>query len=114
MRRFRHLFFSIVIAALVAGAMPVSLALGCIPRAAPATVPCEHGGCEEPDVAENGCICIHYPSPQAPGSLAVFDTAPAPVVSAEMRGIVPAPPAAVPARGDPPDPPPPRSTPRRA
>jgi hypothetical protein len=114
MRRFRRLVVSIAIAALVAGAMPVSLALGCIPHAAPAAAPCESGGCGEPDVADIGCICIHYPAPQAPGSLAVFDTAPALIAPVEMRGIVPAPPAAVPARGDPPNPPPPRSTPRRA
>jgi hypothetical protein len=110
----RRVFAAIAIAAFVVGAMPVSLALGCIARAPPAAAPLDHGGCEEPNVADNGCACIHYPAPHAPGSLAVFDIAPALIAPAAMRGIVPAPSAAVPARGDPPNPPPPRSTPRRA
>ncbi|MFO0986195.1 MAG: hypothetical protein U1F37_02355 [Alphaproteobacteria bacterium] len=117
MRVVRHLFVSLMIAALVAGGMPLSLALGCIPSApaaAPAAAPCEHGGCDEPESSDTGCVCIHYPAPHAPGSLAVFEI-PQPIVAPlALSDIEPAPPAFVPARADAPDPPPPRSGPQRA
>lgn len=114
MRVVRHLFVSLMIAAVVAGGMPLSLALGCIPRAAEAAAPCEFGGCDEPEASDTDCICIHYPAPHAPGSLAVFEI-PQPIVAPlAMSDIEPAPPAFVPARADAPDPPPPRSVPRRA
>ena len=114
MRVFRHLFVSLMIAALIAGGMPLSLALGCIPRAAQAATPCDSGGCDVPDVPDAGTICIHYPAPHAPGSLAVFEIAPPIVVPVAISEIEPAPPTAVPARAEPPDPPPPRPALRRA
>lgn len=114
MRVFRHLFVSLMIAALVAGSMPLSLALGCIPRAAQAATPCEHGGCDGPEVPDAGCICIHYPAPHAPGSLAVFEIAPPIVAPIAISEIEPAPPVAIPARVDAPDPPPPRPALQRA
>lgn len=109
---FRRIFMSILAAAVIAGAMPVALALGCIP--APAAAPCDHGGCDDPDDAAPACICIHYPAPQAPGSLAVFGAEPTLILVAATDPGPPAPPAAMPARNDPPDPPPPRRSPRRA
>lgn len=113
MRLFRRIFVSMLAAAVIAGGMPVALALGCIQPVPPAASPCEHGGCQDPDDSALGCICIHYPAPQAPGSLAVFDAPPQLVMPAAMREIPPGPPAAMPAREDPPDPPPPRPSPRR-
>lgn len=112
MRLFRRMFVSILVAAVIAGAMPVALALGCIP--APAVVPCDHGGCDDADDAAPACICIHYPAPQAPGSLAVFGAEPALILGAAVEPVPPAPPATMPAREDPPDPPPPRPGLRRA
>lgn len=103
---FRRIFVSILAAAVIAGAMPGALSLGCIP--APAAAPCDHGGCDDPDDAAPACICIHYPAPQAPGSLAVFGAEPAPILAAAAEPGPPAPPAAMPARDDPPDPRPPR------
>lgn len=113
MRLFRRIFISILGAAMIAGGMPVALALGCIPAAAPAAAPCEHGGCDDPDDAAPACTCIHYPAPQAPGSLAVFTAAPPMISRAVVTPNLPAPAAAMPARDDPPDPPPPRASPRR-
>lgn len=111
MRVFRHLFVSLMIAAVVAGGMPLSLALGCIPRAAQAAPPCDSGGCDVPDA---GSICIHYPAPHAPGSLAVFEIASPIVAPAAISEIETAPPTAFPARAESPDPPPPRPALRRA
>lgn len=106
MRLARRIFVSILLAAVVMGSLPGGLALGCVTRAVPA--PCEHGGCDEPDAPVVECICIYYPTPQAPGSLAVLAAEPDRLASAAMPALAPAPPAAVPARDYAPDPPPPR------
>lgn len=98
----------LVAAALFAGSMPYGLALACIPQAAPAAPPCDQGGCDEPEAPGIACICIHYPAPQAPGSLAVLGAA-APAIALAAMPVAPLPaPAALPTRDDPPDPPPPR------
>jgi hypothetical protein len=114
MRLLRRILVSIAIAAFVAGTMPLALALDCIPQAAPAEAPCEHAGCDGPDDRGTGCVCIHYPAPHAPSSLAVFDALSGSTVRAEMRAVAVTPPETVAARSDPPDPPPPRSNPRFA
>ncbi len=114
MRLFLRIFVSILAAAMIAGAMPVALALGCITAAPPAAAPCEHGGCDDSDDPTLACICIHYLAPEARGSLAVCDAPPRLMTPAAIREISPAPPDAVPAREDPPEPPPPRSSRRRA
>lgn len=102
-----------LIAAIVAGPVPVGLALGCIPSAQSAAAPWDDCGCDDPDGPALGCTCIHYPAPQPPGSLAVF-AAPLPIIVGPMvPPTLPDPPAAVPAREEPPDPPPPRADPPR-
>lgn len=106
-RRLRRIFVSIAIAAFAAGGVPLSLALGCIPAAEGAAAPCDHDG-DDPHAPQSGCICIHYPAPQAPGSLAIIDPAAALIAPATARESGPAPAAALPAREDPPEPPPPR------
>lgn len=113
MRLARRLFVSILLAAMVMSSLPVALALGCVTRAAPAALPCEYG-CDGPDAPAIECICIYYPAPHAPDSLAVLAAEPDRLASAAMPALAPAPPAALPARGDAPDPPPPRDDPRRS
>ncbi len=105
----RRLAVWTLIAAMIAGPVPVALALGCIPQAQAAASPCDGGGCEDPDGPSLGCICIHYPAPHAPGALAVFASAPPVIEGALVPPNLPAPPASVPARDDPPDPPSPRA-----
>jgi hypothetical protein len=114
MQLFRRIFVSIAIAALVTGTVPLSLALECIPSAAQAAAPCQHGGCDAPETPDPGCICIHYPAPYAPGSLAVFDAAPPVFAPVEVRVLESAPPESTAAHAEPPEPPPPRTTPGRA
>ncbi len=91
-----------------AGPLPTALALGCIPHAEHIAVPYDDNGCDRAQPEEIDCICIHYPAPHRPGSLAVLGAAPPLLDPVILNGIPPAPPVAVPAREEPPDPPPPR------
>ncbi len=113
MRLVRRLFIALLTAAMVAGPLPTALALGCIPHVEHVAGARDDNGCDRPQAEGIDYVCIHYPAPHLPGSLAVLGVAPPLLEPVTLIAMPPAPPVAVPAREEPPDTPPPRVDHRR-